>query len=65
MNEVRTEISKTEYLKYTLNPAEYNRDRKETIPFNWAVGYGWYGCRCYESSNGHYYRLDSIGESCD
>lgn len=65
MQKITKEISKEEYLKYQSNPARYNRERKEDIPITWACGYGWYGCQCYESSNGHYYRDDNIGDSCD
>lgn len=65
MQTVTTRITKREYLRYTSDPAAYNREREKTIPVNWARGYGWYGCRCYESSNGQCYRDDRIGASCD
>lgn len=65
MSDVRTEISKREYLKYQADPAKYHQERKEDLPIQWVRGWGWYGCYCYESSNGHYYRCDRLGDSCD
>jgi hypothetical protein len=65
MQTITKKISKREYLEYVSNPAAYNKERKEHIPTVWACGYGWYGCTCYESSNGQYYRDDRIGGSCD
>lgn len=65
MQTVTKKINKREYLEYTSDPAAYNRHAKQTIPAVWAHGYGWYGCYCYESSNGQYYRDDRIGASCD
>ena len=64
MSDVRTEISKEEYLEYKANPSAYNRERRGKIPVNWFRGYGWYGCECYES-HGHYYCVDKVGDSCD
>lgn len=64
MNKVTTEISKAEYLRYKSNPAAYRREREGLIPDAWVRGYGWYGCFCHES-HGHYFRVDSIGNSCD
>ena len=65
MRDVKQEITKKDYLKYQSNPAAYSRERHETIPIQWECGYGWYGCYCYESGTGHYYRVDRLGESCD
>ena len=64
MQGVKVEISKEEYMRYKFDPAQYRRERKETIPQVWVAGYGWYGVECHES-NGHYYRVDQIGDSCD
>ena len=65
MREVKMEISKDEYLRYESNPAAYNRERRETIPINMACGTGWYGCTCYKSITGQYFRIDTVGDSCD
>ena len=64
MQSMKKEVDKAEYLRYVSNPAAYRREREETIPIVWKCGYGWYGCEVVES-NGHYYRIDKIGESCD
>lgn len=65
MKKIIKEISKNDYLKYKVNPADFVREHKETLPVSIVCGLGWYGCRCYESSNGHYYMEDEVGESCD
>ena len=64
MQNVKTEISKKEYLNYVSNPAAYRRERKERIHQTWIAGCGWYGVECHES-NGRYFRVDQIGDSCD
>ena len=64
MDQVKVEISKSEYLRYLSNPAAYRRERETTIPLVWEKGYGWYGCECHES-HGHYFRVDHVGDSCD
>lgn len=64
MDSMKKEISKEEYLKYVSNPAAYRRERRETVPTVWIIGYGYYGCECFES-NGHYFRVDKVGSSCD
>lgn len=64
MQDVKVEISKEEYTRYKFDPAQYRRDREKTVPIVVLKGYGWYGVECHES-NGHYYRVDKIGDSCD
>ena len=64
MRDLTTEVRKSDYLHYKSNPAAYNREREENLPIVLKCGCGWYGCEVVES-NGHYYQIDKVGESCD
>ena len=64
MQDVTVEISEEEYRRFMDDPAKYREERYDEIPDNWKLGNGWYGVSCYER-NGHYYRSDAIGSSCD
>ncbi len=67
MQEIKKEISKEEYERYTeMSYKQFQDETKETIPIEWFCGYGWYGGRLYkDTEDNKYYIIHKIGNSCD
>ena len=65
MTEVRREITKEEYDKYTnMSKAEARKEIEKTIDNATLIGYGIYCLRFYKNDD-KYYLIYDRGSSCD